>query len=352
MHCGHTVHSDEANIVIGRREEEEEWCEDCTNAFTHRCTHCDNITEETCCVADAAGAVLCNNCYSSYILCSDCGLWTDDWDEHEHCPACSTENEHIHQYHSDNHNLQFHPNSNESLYFGVELEVEGFPNMSTAATETYALSEEESLFHLEEDVSLHNGFEVITQPCSLQFHQTKFPWTKITRTIVQNKGKSESAPTAALHVHFSKSFFQGKHSELYQLRLIYIFERFWTQLVILGRTSEYLLNRSCCRYRDPNLFDCPARSKIREFRNYYGRYMAVNLASSQETIEIRIFRGTLTPRVIIASIELVDFLVRLAKNTSTPKLQQLTWASVLKKIHAKGYLYLPAYLEEKDAEHL
>jgi len=311
-------------------------------------------------VDNGAWGGMCIDCSNEHFICDRCGTvyLNNEYGEDGYCINCSRQGSpYIHEYHHDFEPC-FHPDRTEPIYFGVELETEDYDDLETAAEALAVLSEEEHLFWQEEDSSLENGVEIITQPCSLDFHRDFFPWKEIKEIVRQYGGSSERTAHSALHIHFSRSFYEGKHLELYELRLIYLFEKFYNQLAILGRMSRYLLERSAVSYKKKlphlgsNLFDKSAQRKINELSYYSSRYMAVNLRSSQPTIEIRLFRGTLSRNVILASIELVDFLARYAKNTTTTKLQGMTWTQLVQKMMKSRYKYLPQYLEEKKAGEL
>ena len=86
--------------------------------------------------------------------------------------------------------------------------------------------------------------------------------------------------------------------------------------------------------------------KYQQLRNASSRFYAVNLQSSQPTIEVRLFRGTLKLTDLIASIELVDLLAHLAKELDTRQLRNITWKSIIKKAQQDHYLYLPQKLAQ------
>lgn len=296
---------------------------------------------------DGAWGNMCIGCAEEHFICDECGdtYNMDEYAEDGYCNGCYRDShDGIKEYHEGaDCDTVFHPNSHESLYFGIELETEDYPCREEAALKLNSISKGEKLFWLEQDGSLNDGIEIISQPCTLDYHRDKFPWKQIMDIVKKHWGKAHNTDHAALHIHFSKDFLNGKHSELYQLRLIYLFEKFRDELIILGRTSDYLMRRSAKKY-DRSLQNTSAKRKIRELRNLCDRLYAVNLLTNKETIEIRIFRSTLTVNTLLASIELVDFLVRLAKKTSNKKLQRLTWVELVELIDKKRYLYLPQYI--------
>lgn len=330
-------------------------CNDCFDSHFERCICCGTRFD----LADVENRErMCAPCAEEHFICMRCGLLfrDDDYGGDELCEECyrneHTENEHtetrIKPYHQGaDCGPVFRPNNKESLYFGVELETDNYMDIGKAAELLDDLSRGNSLFWLEEDSSLDKGIEIISQPCTLDYHRDKFPWKGVIAAVKAGEGKAENTETAALHIHFSRSFFGEKHCELYQLRLVYLFERFYPKLAVLGRASSYLLNRSAKRYNN-NLYNKRSKAKIWELQRYW-RYQAVNLCNSK-TIEIRIFRSTLVAGTILASLELVDFLARLVKKTSTKKLQAMTWKELEEKMQTKSYHYLPQYIAKLKLE--
>ena len=324
------------------------YCQRCYERSSEVCTCCDDRFDPD---GDGAWGGMCPDCAEEHFECESCReiYSRDDYGDDGMCQQCyDSEHGSIKNYHSGAAcGIIFHPDKLETLYFGVELETDDYKDRERAAGSLSTINEDEELFWLESDCSLHNGIEIISQPCTLDYHRNHFPWREITDIVQKHGGHGEKTETAALHIHFSKDFFGKKHSELYQLRLIFLFEKFYDQLAILGRSTPYLLERSAKKYHR-NLTNCSAKAKIKELRERGDRMQAVNI-TGRETIEIRICRSTLIAATILASLELVDFLIRLALKTNTKKLQIMTWADIIKLIKQGSYHYLPQYIDELGA---
>ena len=80
-------------------------------------------------------------------------------------------------------------------------------------------------------------------------------------------------------------------------------------------------------------------------KKFMGRYVAVNL-ENENTVEFRLFRGTLRYNSFVAALQLVSVLCNLAVSLSDEKLEQLEWADFVKKI-PKEHTELIEYLKEK-----
>ena len=62
-----------------------------------------------------------------------------------------------------------------------------------------------------------------------------------------------------------------------------------------------------------------------------GRYTAVNLTNS-ETVELRLFRGTLKLNTLIATLQFVNHLCEVAISLSDQELQDMSWFDFLDMI--------------------
>lgn len=321
------------------------YCEGCASRVLTTCNVCGEMYNFT---SEGWGG-MCEGCSDEHFICDVCDeVYSDeDYAGEGMCRSCYEESEEQHssyvRYYHHSPRLVFHPPT-EKLYFGVELETDGYANYQKVASELYELSQDETIFYMEEDSSLKQGIEIISQPCSLYYHKFYFPWEKIVDIVKKHGGKSHDTTTCGLHIHFSRRVFEGRKDKLYQIRLVYFFEKFWKELVVFSR-REGVWEHNAKKYGVP-IYDKPASRKLQDLKDYYSRYQAVNLVN-RDTIEIRIFRGSLLVPTILASLELVDFLIKLVKASSNRELQSITWAEVTKRVEKLRYPYLHAYLSEK-----
>lgn len=321
--------------------------------------------------------LMCENCTKTHFVCSSCGqihpktdkvtLWTRDF-----CKSCfdkkiETEEivkdnegkyayavdcikidgqwvnlrnvEGINGYHTmkdDGKYIFFNTPEEEStspLYLGVELEVECSDedaNLENDAKRVKLLLGKDFVQH-EDDGSLDNGFENITNPATLAYHKSIMDkYNNAFSYLRANKYTSHNNDDCGLHIHFNRNFFGHKEEERVS-KLLYLAEKFWKELVIFSRRSESQLNRWARRYDD-------AHDNVAKHckDGYYGRYHAINLVNSK-TIEFRLFRGTLNIETFFATLELVDRLVRLAKDTDIESLKTMTWEDVLNTDSLRDY---------------
>ena len=319
-------------------------CEEYHNLHFRECVSCGvsyNIEADE---SRGAWGGMCRACSLEHFVCDSCGqiYHEDSYGDNGLCFSCQAKrDELIKKYHQgSDKDINFLPYCGEELYFGVELETENYKDKLAAAKDVLSLSEGESLFWLEEDCSLVNGFELITQPATLEYHKEHFPWGEICRTLSQHDGGAERADHAALHVHFSKSFFPPRDRDTHTLKLIYLVDKFRKELLQTAGTSDYLSQRSAQGYLYSEFRKFFCKDSLKKLSSYYDRYKAVNIHSSQDTFEVRIFRSTLDPHRIIANIELVDHLIHLALRLSVTEVKKLSWKQIVEGASMNGYTNL------------
>ena len=81
-------------------------------------------------------------------------------------------------------------------------------------------------------------------------------------------------------------------------------EKHWNELLKFSRRTNRQLERWAARY---GYKDTPKEMMDHAKSYHYGRYTCVNL-TNEDTVEIRIFRGTLKYNTLAATIQLTDHL--------------------------------------------
>jgi len=326
-------------------------CEECHNLHFRECVSCgvpyDADAEEL----EGAWGGMCVDCSSEHFICDSCNeIYHEDLYGGEGlCLSCQEKRgKLIKGYHQgSDRGINFLPYRGEELYFGVELETENYKDRLAAAEDVLSLSKDESLFWLEEDCSLIDGFELITQPATLAYHKEHFPWREICQTLRQHHGEAERADHAALHVHFSKSFFPPQNRDAYALKLIYLVDKFRKELLQTAGTSDYLSRRSAQGYRYSEFRKFFCKDSLKKLCCDYDRYKAVNIHSDQDTFEVRIFGSTLDPHRVIANIELVDHLIHFALGLSVTEVKKLSWRQIVEGASMNGYTNLNKIICQK-----
>lgn len=202
--------------------------------------------------------------------------------------------------------------SRKTYFYGLEVELESIDIGSHELAEIAdGYSQNNDLFILKDDCSIYNGFEIVTHPCTLDYHLTKFPWKSITKELIKKGGRSDKTTTCGLHIHVNKSIFSMNE----QVKIALFVHLHPDQLTFLARRSS-----------SGNHSFVDIKSKKEKGKNE-SRYEAVNFQNSQ-TIEFRFFKGTLNHNTIKATIEIVDSICNFIKTVSISKISQSKCKSV------------------------
>lgn len=294
------------------------------------------------------GEYVCEDCCSEYDTCGQCGeLFPIDemtlYDGYYYCKDCYDECfTLIKGYHDHDYNPTFFGDNHDNSvpYFGVELEVDyGVEECKEECANKIQCHLGENFVYFEEDGSLSRGFEIITQPATLEYHTSIMKlYEKAFNSAKNYNFKSHDTDTCGLHVHFNRSFFTENATEeqadLYLTRLLYLFEKFWNEMVIFSRRKISEIEDYACRY-DESPKDTVKGFKRSKF--YKNRYHAVNLTNTN-TIEFRIFKGTLNPETFLATLQLCQKLVCVSKYAqSVEELQNLKFEDLLWTDELKNY---------------
>ena len=229
-------------------------------------------------------------------------------------------------------------NTPKIIFEGVELEIDGMRDAESLAYDLGNISGSE-LFYLKHDGSLNYGFEVVSHPCSLDFHLNKFPWKEICDTAISHGGRSHDAGTCGLHVHVNNSYlgnsYVGVH--LSRFKLLALFDKFWSEITTLSR-RRYL------GYCEKN-GTARTMSDI-EVEKDKGRRFAINMCNGNTT-EIRIWRGTLKLSTLLATLEITARLCEFVKTHNLPQCRAITWDE-LKKFLTHKTKYVAKYISERS----
>lgn len=180
--------------------------------------------------------------------------------------------------------------------FGVEAEVEMAEPASGSTKNRIANSVLRSLGSefaiIKSDGSLDNGFEIVSAPACLETHRRY--WPKLDSMPDKDSLRAWDTSTCGFHVHVGKDSL----TTLQVGRIIHLINhpanKSFVQKVA-GRSSDrwskFINKKLSCAH--PNLTQST------------DKYEAVNTLH-RETIEFRIFRGTINTRHIIRNLEFVD----------------------------------------------
>ena len=243
----------------------------------------------------------------------------------------------------------------EKLYLGVELEFdmpssyrvtwrEGFRRTRLSTIQDCNnIFRSSSYAYFMLDGSLNNGLELITQPSTLDFYESKRKEFESVFTAIREKDFiSDTSSRTGYHIHFNRDYY-NTDSELENL--LFAMERYWPYLVYCSRRKVSDITRwANCYSQSPE--------DIMEYIKYGytpGRYYALNLRN-ENTIEFRLWHGTLDIHTFYATLRLVNNLIIMAKNCTreaiaktpfeclltTPEMASF-WLNVSKRRNIKKY---------------
>ena len=197
------------------------------------------------------------------------------------------------------------------------------------------------------DSSLDNGFEMVTQPMSLSYwKKNKISELKnLTRFLISHDYRSNDISTCGFHVHVNKSYLgetEEKQDEVID-KIYLVMENFRRELIKFARRGSNSYSRFLLEGED-NIKENLSIPTIKDKKNNHDRYMALNITNNA-TIEFRLFKGTLKYTTIMATLELVDIIVSIAKNKKLNELVGLSWNDM---IDYKTTEFLKPYLQKKN----
>lgn len=325
-------------------------CHDCLEHETVLCHDCGERIR----IDDNAGTSnfpLCMSCYESdYTTCDRCGrlIRCDDSnslpdDDYVYCDECfnilNSESDIVHDYYYKPSPIFY---GEGPRFFGVELEIDDGGESNDNVRSLSVISNiNDELIYCKHDGSLDDGFEIVTHPMSLPFHEHEMPWGSILKKAVDLGYRSHQTDTCGLHIHVSRNAFGIYEDEQDKAiaRILYFVERNWNELLIFSRRTQRQLDRWASRY---GYKDRPSEM-LEHVKKGGSRYTCVNL-SNRDTIEFRIFRGTLKLNTLIATLQLVDHICSLAMRLSDDEIRNLSWSGFVGSVNEPELIQ---YLKER-----
>ena len=370
--CYVPLTEDTGRVCVGTTEL---FCGDCADAHTRTCFVCDVLCRNSATNTVADGEVCddcyqnfaqCHNCYrhengaymqtvrGGHVVCEHCAdndyFWCDVCDERchddeyasdDHCTACDAHGGGIQGY-GYRPSPEFRSDGTDAaperqrVYFGVELEVEA-PDSNSLHDIAREVTDGD--FHYaKEDASLMRGFELVSHPATLAHHIRGGSWRHALRVMRQHDFKSHDSGRCGLHIHLNRG--RGakgmRLGEATECKIAYFIHRQRAMFTKLAR-------------RGSGDYTSFVQKELKRGENRNGsRHEAVNF--TYDTVELRLFRGTLRLNTFYATLEMADAIVRFCKNYSAARMVNATRArnEWLDFAQNNGYEYLPNYLIERS----
>lgn len=291
------------------RSVQQYWCQDCQDSHTFTCDDCGSthdIDHYSSC--DTGDRIVCEDCYSdNYFTCECCDniFNNDHYGSEGMCEVCwdaSDENPNNHKkfikpYHNGHYNVKFIGKPHKRMPFiGFELEIESKDLEADELAEQ--LESYLTGFRVEEDGSLNDGFEIISNALTYKEHKRDSShYRKLLAELSDNGARSHDTDTCGLHIHLSRKHLKERH-------IMNMVEFFLTNQSKIERFSRRK-NNSYAEFRDYS--EC-----------YRNKYSAINLKPTN-TIEFRCFKGTLNHTTLMATIQFVHLFYLYTKDETNKK---------------------------------
>lgn len=307
------------------------FCESCAEDWT-KCDCCNDAVRRDDARRTAGGDWICEYCYDDYyftcpgcggIYHNDCGCYNERRDA-TYCESCDPGEpdevaaDEINDYHAGRDAGIYSPcrcaGKGEMLepLLGVELEMVG----GRFVGDDYSRWTEDGLLvHFERDGSLRCGggscCEMISQPCTLKFHEERMDWPALLGKCVERGFVSHQSDCCGLHVHVDRDSFEP--SGIVKLDYFVNHCADFFRRVARRESSSFA---AVDPYKKVDISKSGmwrlGKKELHSCCSHDGRYVAVN-TTNIDTVEIRIFRGSLLPETVLGTLELVHALVRLVR---------------------------------------
>ena len=347
--CGAQIEEEDVCTFDGKT-----LCQTCFDANTVICDYCDRHIWSTENTGDSQ-TTLCDDCYNAhYTNCDACGrlLYYDDacYEEDRDEPYCPICYDRI--FHGAIKSYNYKPETKfygtTNLYMGVELEIDlGGENHNNADKIMALANAQNPHLYCKHDGSIENGFEMVSHAMDIQYHRTEMPWAQILEKAISLGYRSHQTSTCGLHVHVNRAALGNDYAQQEETiaRIVYFIEAHWNELLKFSRRTEASINRWASRY---GLSD-NAQATYQKAKNdtHRGRYVCLNL-TNYNTIEFRIFRGTLRYETFIATLQLVHEICTAAQILSDKDFENMCWSDFVRSIPADTNPELIEYLKSKQ----
>lgn len=332
------------------------FCQCCYNSETVICDHCGERIWATESITDGT-ITLCRTCREEqYVRCHVCdrliptnyACYPYDGDD-PYCSTCANceepdeDDESIHDYGYKPKPIFY---GNGCRYLGVELEIDDAGEDNDSAEEIlYIANRNADHVYCKHDGSLDEGFEIVTHPMTLEYHMQSMPWERVMSRAISLDYRSHQAETCGLHVHVNRDSLGNtiQQQEDTIARILFFVENHWNELLRFSRRTQSQMDRWAARYGRK---DSPKELMTHVKEKYPCRYACVNLIN-ENTIEFRMFRGTLRYSTLIATLQLVNEICEVAFCSFDSMMEQMTWLEFVSHLDQHRYPELIQYLKER-----
>lgn len=290
-------------------------CCDCLSTYYYECHDCGEYVHYNDCERIGYSYV-CENCLNdNYVSCHNCGDWVHvnnaiSIDDEYYCEDCAPVD--LEEYNHTRYNLTFRladgqQQNNNTRFFGVELETDDAKDKYNTYDLEEIASEIKGYFpknyiHAKRDGSLDNGIEFVTEPSTWEYLESQAENIKLALNCIYNYDmRSHDTTTCGLHCHINKqSFSDWEKSTAFMILWL---DKNWDNMVKFSRRNYDSLEQWAKKNNIPDYVENENIYDVLRLSNN-DRYNAINI-TNRDTIEFRLFRGTLNYKTLSATIEFV-----------------------------------------------
>ena len=338
----------------------EYYCPECAQGFSH-CDDCGIlITDERReYYARDTHQTYCSNCYCEHgAHCDDCGEFYENLEEidgYYYCDDCV--GEHIDHDKDIIHSYGYKPepifykleNEKNEEFLGIELEIDDGNDFSVLKEVQELLN---NLIYWKTDGSLNDGAEMVSYPCTIKKWLTlKDTMSNVFELLKNANFRSHDTSTCGLHIHVSRKSLGDTTEQQNAVidRILLLTEVFKNELKKFSRRKNYhyckFASESGSYYSESNMEDL---EKCKRFKNNnYDRYLVLNNNNSN-TIEFRVFRGTLNINTFFACLQFVHNICNIAKKRTIHKFDGIRWRDLIN--YTRDFKELKDYNKLRDIQ--
>jgi hypothetical protein len=312
----------------------------CADCVSNRSASCDNCGEDTTDYESVDGEILCRSCYDNISTCANCGHRLGS-SEDEYCSRCQRTDAPIHEAHAKVVDIlgrsRYGEEAKDRVYFGIELELEvshtdGDSSLFQEAATAILDALGRDFIILKTDGSLGDGgIEINTLPCTLKVQREKWEGFFAHKPSGLTSWKNNRC---GIHIHITRQPLG---------------------MLTIGKMTVFLndpKNKDFIKQIAGRYDASYSKVKPKKITDTAGedRYEMLNLTSNR-TIEMRIFKGTLNKRHFLADVEFAHALVHFCRTTSIRYLDTAKFMQFL-RMNRKDYpnLYAFSCKEEKGED--
>ena len=277
------------------------------------------------------GYLVCDNCTERTRKCCQCGrtiLYPMFLNDYTYCVTCFDNlpgKIHSYDWIPPKHTFyRLAKEKKENKFYGIELEVE-LPDCDGRLSTLESANIDNEYFFFKEDGSLDSGgVEIVSMPATYNYIVNNFDlWDRVF-FLKSMDAESFNTRTCGMHVHISRDSFSRFH--------LYKFIQFFYENVSFVHTLSGRPEISS--YANFGSLDHKCLVEKVVYKNYCDKYDAINL-SPRNTVEVRIFQGTLESNRFLSNLEFLESLYHYTNGIKTNQIDNMSSGNYKKYVYDK-----------------